>query len=97
MKLLGRLEDSITVHASFAWFVIVLFGILLLAVVAWAFLDGPMHMVLDMSTDMSDSSRADEGVRRVRLIWEYWPLWGGALAALLIAFRRATNETRRRF
>jgi|SRR6056297_1911414 len=97
MKPLVRLEESTTVHAGFAWFLLVLFGMLLLATMLWALLDGPMHRMLFLSTSMSDSSRAEEGARRVRLIWEYWPLWGGALAALLIAFRRATNETGRRF
>ena len=97
MKSFDRLEESTTVHAGFAWFLLGLGGMLFLSVLVWSFMDGPMHLMLHLSTSMADSSRADEGARRVRLIWEYWPLWGGALAALLIAFRRATNETGRRF
>lgn len=94
---LGELDEDLTVRASFAWFGLFLLGVLLLAVLVWSFLDEPVHMMFNMSTSMSDSSRGEETVRRGRLLWEYWPLWGAALAGLLIAFRRAINETRRGF
>lgn len=96
MTLSSWLDEDVTVRARFAWFGLVLFAMLLLAVLLWSFLDGPTHQLLSLSTSMSDSSRGEEAVRRVRLIWEYWPLWGGALAALLIGLRRAVNETGRR-
>ncbi|ADQ68444.1 hypothetical protein C499_08712 [Halogeometricum borinquense DSM 11551] len=93
----GELDENLTVHASFAWFGLFLFGVLFLAVMLWSFLDGPQHMLFNMSNSMADSSRGEETVRRYRLLWEYWPLWGAALAALLISFRRSINETGRRF
>lgn len=94
---LAELEEDLTVRASFAWFGLFLFGILLLAVFLWSFLDGPAHLSLDLAGDMSTSSRGDEGIRRVRLMWEYWPLWGAALSGLLIAYRRAISETGGRY
>jgi len=91
----GRVADPQEVRASFAWFGLFLFGVLFLAVLLWSMLDGPVHSMFAMSNELSDSSRGEETARRARLLWEYWPLWGGALAALLISFRRAINETRR--
>jgi len=89
-------DEPISIHASFAWFGLFLFGVMFLAVLLWSFLDGPAHNMLNLTNSMSDSSRGEETVRRVRLLWEFWPLWGGALAALLISLRRALNETGRR-
>ncbi|MBP1987243.1 hypothetical protein [Halolamina salifodinae] len=91
-----RLEEDVSTHASFAWFFLMLFGVLFLAVLIWSFLDGPVHTMLGLGNDLSDSSRGEETVRRTRLLWEYWPLWGAALAGLLISLRRAVNETGRR-
>lgn len=91
-----RLDEEVTTPASFAWFALVLFAVLLVAVLLWSFLDGPVHQMLNLTTTMTDSQRADQTTRNVRYLWEYWPLWGAALAALLIGFRRAIMETGRR-
>ena len=90
-----RLDQPMTVEAGFAWFWIVLCAVFLVAVFLWSMLDGPVHGLLTLSTDMADSSRGETSARRVRLVWEYWPLWG-LLAAILMGYRRAVNETNRR-
>lgn len=89
-----RLDEPVETSAGLAWFLLVLGVVFVLATLLYVMLDASFGAVVGTGTAFADGERASEAGRRVRLLWDLWPLWGG-LAFLLIGYRRAVNETRR--
>lgn len=85
---------ALKVHARMSWALVAMGFTLFMGALLWGLLNPHVLDMLSYSTSMSSSAHADEGARRVGMVWKYWPLWFGA-ALMLYGYRRAVNESKR--
>lgn len=88
------MSNDVAVTAGMSYALILMGIVLFVSVLLWGILGPHVHDMLNYATSMSSSAKVDTGVERVRLAWDYWPLWGGG-ALLLYGYQRAVNESRR--
>lgn len=85
----------ITTRAHLSWAFVLMALIFFTATLLWAILQMPAMIMLDHARNMSNSSAAATGIKRVSLVWRFFPVWGlGTI--FLYGLIRATRESNRR-
>lgn len=87
-------DRPLTVEARLSWAFVAMAATLFVGTLLWGLLNPHALDVLGYADEFSTGSHASTGVKRVRLIWKYWPLWfaGGVL---LYGYQRTVNESKR--
>lgn len=89
-----RIDSSQTVEAHLAWALIWIGAILFLGALFWGMMNPHMGTMNDVSNDTSaESSAADTGWERVRIVWSLWPFWF-LLGLLYYGYRKSVNESK---
>jgi len=80
-------------HQALGWFGLVAFVAFVVAVVMFAFLDGPVTYLLDIAAWSAPDGRTGTTADRIQTVWDYWPLFGIGLPLVLFLYRRAGTES----